>query len=343
MKMIAQRSLSRRQMLRGLLLTGGALLVPGLAHALVPVSGSAPHVRTAFHMGTSVTISLAQCSEMQAQEATAAALAECRRLEGIFSRFDPASPLSVLNAQGSLRDLPPELHALLLRARTIGFWSAGAFNPAVLPLVRLLEQARAARRDVAAADVRAVLDLVDAEGLRLGKREAHFDRSGMGMTLDGIAKGAIVEALGAVLVSLGCRHFLINAGGDMLARGERAPGQPWRVAIEDPTGRGQYPCILALRDTALATSGGYEARYDAHGKRHHLLHPGTGDSPALGSMSVMAKDATTADALATALSVMQPRDAFALADSLPACAALLVRPDGLVQASRHWPQSWQRM
>lgn len=337
MKNTAHVALSRRQALRGLLLTGGMLLVPGFARAFAPASDAAPYVRTGFHMGTSVTISLARCGQAQAQEAAAAAFAECRRLEGIFSRFDTSSPLSVLNAQGALRDVPPELLAVLQRSRVIGSWSADAFNPTVLPLVRLLEQAGARRAEVAAADVREALALVDPDGIRLDGHAVRLSRSGMGVTLDGIAKGAVVDALGAVLTASGCRHFLINAGGDMLARGERAPGEAWRVAIEDPAGRGRFPRVLELRDAALATSGGYEARYDAAGKRHHLLRPDTGDSPALGSMSVLARDAATADALATALSVMTPRDAFALADSLPDCAALLVRKDALVQASRRWP------
>lgn len=337
MKHTAKLVLSRRQALRGLLMTGGLLLVPGLARALAPAAEAAPYVRTGLHMGTFVTISLAQCSKAQAQEAAAAAFAECRRLEGIFSRFDGSSPLSVLNAQGSLRDVPPELAAVLLQARFVGKWSAGAFNPTVLPLVRLLEQARDAGRRVAADDLREALALVDAEGIRRDGRGVRLNRTGMGVTLDGIAKGAVVDALGVVLQAAGCRHFLINAGGDMLARGERAPGSPWRVAIEDPAGRGNFPRVIELRNAALATSGGYEARYDPAGKRHHLLRPETGESPRLGSMSVLAGSATRADALATALSVMMPRDAFALADGLPGCAALLVRGDGLVATSRHWP------
>ena len=78
MKQSAYSDLSRRQALRGLLMTGGLLLVPGLARAFVPAAGAAPYVRTGFHMGTMVTISLARCSEAQAQEAVAAAFAECR-------------------------------------------------------------------------------------------------------------------------------------------------------------------------------------------------------------------------------------------------------------------------
>lgn len=337
MKQSAYSDLSRRQALRGLLMTGGLLLVPGLARAFAPAAEAAPYVRTGLHMGTFVTISLAQCSEAQAQEAAAAAFAECRRLEGILSRFDSSSPLSVLNAQGALRDMPPELASVLSQARLIGKWSADAFNPTVLPLVRLFEQARDAGKPVAADDLREALALVDPDGVRQDGRAARLNREGMGVTLDGIAKGAVVDALSTVLQSSGCQHFLINAGGDMLARGERAPGKAWRVAIEDPSGQSRFPRVVELRNAALATSGGYEARYDAAGKRHHLLRPETGESPRLGSMSVLAGTATRADALATALSVMPPRDAFALADRTPSCAAFLVRGDGLTSASRSWP------
>ena len=80
MKQSAYSGLSRRQALRGLLMTGGLLLVPGLARAFVPAAGAAPYVRTGFHMGTMVTISLARCSEAQAQEALGIAFHEMRRV-----------------------------------------------------------------------------------------------------------------------------------------------------------------------------------------------------------------------------------------------------------------------
>lgn len=338
MKTTARFSSSRRQALRGLLLTGGMLLVPGPVRALASASGvAAPHVYTELRMGTSVAVSLAQCDADLAREAAAAAFAECHRLEGIFSRFDGASALSVLNAQGALRDVPPELAGVLRRARLVGRWSNEAFNPSVLPLTRLLERAKARRKAVDIAELREALALVDADGVRLDAGGARLRREGMALTLDGIAKGAVADAMGRALRAAGCRHFLVNAGGDMLASGERAPGIAWRVAVEDPAGRNRFPAVLELRDAALATSGGYEMRYDAAGRRHHLLHPATGESPALGSMSVLARDAATADALATALAVMPPLDAFALADDTPSCAALRVRRDGLTRASRRWP------
>ena len=53
-------------------------------------------------------------------------------------------------------------------------------------------------------------------------------------------------------------------------------------------------------------------------------------------MTVTAPDGLTADALATALSVMPPREALSLADSLPGCACCLLRRDGLVQTSGRW-------
>ena len=109
------------------------------------------------------------------------------------------------------------------------------------------------------------------------------------------------------------------------------------MAVEDPRKRGRYPQALALTTGgAIATSGGYEIFYDAAQRHTHLVSPATGQSPALASVTVTAPDGLMADALATALSVMPPREALALADSLPGCACCLLRRDGLLRASGRW-------
>ena len=189
----------------------------------------------------------------------------------------------------------------------------------------------------AASAVGFTLALVDTDAVYAGRDGMRLGRQGMGLTLDGIAKGHIVDAMSAVLLRAGCENHLINAGGDILARGHKSQGVSWRVAVEDPEKRGHYPQVLELYNQAIATSGGYEVTYDAGGRHHHLLDPSTGRSPVLGSMSVLAATCMQADALATGLSVLPAGEALALADSLSGCACGLLRRDGRLQVSRRWP------
>ena len=335
---------SRRDFLRwplagsGLLLAGAAsVLEPAPARAVTRLG--APAQQTALFMGTMVSITVACPSSTQAHDAMDLAFAEGRRLEALLTRHDAAAPLGVLNSQGSLRDVPPELLNVWQRAHGICHLTGGAFDATVLPLVRLLESRSnpEGELELAESDLREALALVDTDAVYAGRDGMRLERQGMGLTLDGIAKGHIVDAMSAVLLRAGCENHLINAGGDILARGHKAPGVFWRVAVEDPEKRGHYPQVLELYNQAIATSGGYEMHYDAEGRHHHLLDPSTGRSPVLGSMSVLAATCMQADALATGLSVLPAGEALTLADSLSGCACGLLRRDGRLQVSRLWP------
>lgn len=335
---------SRRDFLRWTL-AGSGLLLAGAASVLEPAPAravtrlGAPTQQTALFMGTMVSITVACPSSTQAHDAMDLAFAEGRRLEALLTRHDAAAPLGVLNSQGSLRDVPPELLKVWQRAHGICHLTGGAFDATVLPLVRLLESRSnpEGELELPESDLREALALVDTDAVYAGRDGMRLERQGMGLTLDGIAKGHIVDAMSAVLLRAGCENHLINAGGDILARGHKAPGVFWRVAVEDPEKRGHYPQVLELYNQAIATSGGYEMHYDAEGRHHHLLDPSTGRSPVLGSMSVLAATCMQADALATGLSVLPAGEALTLADSLSGCACGLLRRDGRLQVSRRWP------
>ena len=135
---------SRRDFLRWTL-AGSGLLLAGAASVLEPAPAravtrlGAPTQQTALFMGTMVSITVACPSSTQAHDAMDLAFAEGRCLEALLTRHDAAAPLGVLNSQGSLRDVPPELLNVWQRAHGICHLTGGAFDATVLPLVRLLE------------------------------------------------------------------------------------------------------------------------------------------------------------------------------------------------------------
>jgi thiamine biosynthesis lipoprotein len=107
--------------------------------------------------------------------------------------------------------------------------------------------------------------------------------------------------------------------------------------VRNPAGGPEFPDVIALSEGAVATSGGYERFYDPDGRYHHIVSPWTGRSPRdLASVSVVAPDALTADALATALFVLGAEQGLRLIDRLPRCAALVLDPNGRPCPSRRW-------
>lgn len=289
-------------------------------------------------MGTLVTVQAVGPSESQLCDAAGRAFDEMDRLVAILSRRDTTTPLAQLNRAARIEAPPPELAAVVRRALAWHRATGGAFDVTVLPVVQLFEahaesltptlpsdaEVREARALVGAAHVRAV-----GRGITLG-------RAGMALTLDGIAKGYIVDAMAAALERQGVKRYLVEAGGDIRARGLKEGRRPWRVAVQDPDG-GVFPALLDLTGGAVATSGSYARRFSLDETHHHIVDPGTGVSPADSrSVTVVAPTATDADALATAVFLMGPEAGCRYVDRLPGCACLAVDRRGNAYRSRAW-------
>ncbi len=145
-------------------------------------------------------------------------------------------------------------------------------------------------------EVREVLGLCAEVTRRSG---GAFDIHGSGrLDPSGLVKGWSAERAAALLTRMGARDFLVDAGGDLVARGGALPDPSWRIGIRHPVDHDQQAAVLAIRDRAVATSGTYE-------RGPHILDPRTG-RPADGllSMTVVGPSLTYADAYATAAFVM---------------------------------------
>ncbi len=158
-------------------------------------------------------------------------------------------------------------------------------------------------------DVAAVLSL--CEELRRqsgGAFNAWRARADGRLDPSGVVKGWAVEGSAAILERFGARNYCINAGGDVLARGEPEAGRPWRIGIRHPADATAVAAVVAVRDLAVATSGAYE-------RGDHIVDPRRGIAPHdLLSLTVAGPSLTLADAYATA--------AFAMGRSGPAWVAV---------------------
>jgi thiamine biosynthesis lipoprotein len=298
-------------------------------HESVRVDGNSYRTwRARPAMGTVVSVVALHPSRAQAEDASEAAFGAMSRLIGILDRHDSTTPLAHLNAAGRLDDAPPELAEVIGAALRYHQLSSGAFDVTVQPLVDLL---RSSHGQPAPADRECAAGLVGASRLRLDGRRIAFDREGMGVTLDGIAKGYIVDRMADVLARHGIRRFLINGGGDIRARGGKEDGRPWTIGVRDPEDPEGLCDVVSLSDGALATSGNYERPFP------HIVDAGDGRaSRASQSASVCAPDAMAADALATAVFALGGVAGCRLARSLPGCECLVVDEAGRSARSPGW-------
>jgi thiamine biosynthesis lipoprotein len=223
---------------------------------------------------------------------------EVDRLENIFSLYRPGSELVRLNDAGRLDAPSFELTELLATALNFNRATGGAFDPTVQPLWELYA-ARGGKPGPEA--VAAALELVDHRSVELSAGGIRLLRPGVGITLNGIAQGYITDRTAALLRANGFSNVLINMG-EINALGRHPSGRPWRVRIpETETALGPSR-TLSVSDQALATSARSGLIFDQSGGQHHIFDPRTGRSTrGIEAVSVVAPNATTADALSTAL------------------------------------------
>lgn len=293
-------SLSRRRFITISASTLAAGLVPGSG----PMARPSPVRWRGIAMGAEAELILIHPDREQAETAVKSVQDEIRRLERVFSLYDPASALSRLNRSGAIEAPPLDLIRCLDDAERISRITDGAFDATVQPLwelyARHFSSASASAEGPGETELEEARKLVDYRAVRYDPQRVSFAERGMAVTLNGIAQGYITDRVAELLKAGGFANVLIDLG-ETRGMGRREDGAGWRVGIEAPDGSGGLIRKLALRDQAIATSGGYGTRFTPDGVHHHLFDPKTGRSANLWtSISVIADDATRADALSTA-------------------------------------------
>jgi len=258
---------------------------------------------------------------------------EVERLEAVFSLYRPHSELMRLNTKGRLAAPSHDLRLVMAEGRRFGVISGGAFDVTVQPLWRLYSGHFAShpadRTGPAERSVERAAMLVDYRRIDCDNGRIVLSRRGMAVTLNGIAQGYITDRITGLLRDAGMAGVLVDLGE---VRAVAAPGdEAWRIGIEDPRDRSRTTGTLPLRNSALATSGGYGMPFDADGRFHHLFDPATGRSAdQCLSATAIAPDAMTADALATALAVAGSGRTRSLLAAFGGSRARLTLRDGTI-------------
>lgn len=286
-------------------------------------------------MGTLVEISAVGPPD-KTMPAIEAAFDEMKRIENLTS-FHKSSGLSELN--GSSGKIPgktdPELVDLIGKSLKFSELSEGAFDPTIGPIAQLWNFSGASGpRLPDRAEIEKLLPLV---GWKLPEVDAEkslvrLPLEGMALDLGGIAKGYALDKAAGVLRQMGVKSALINAGGDIVAFGKKEPDKPWRIGTQDPRNPQGLIAVAEINDRTVVTSGDYERFFlDGDKRYHHLLDPKTGyPAQELQSVTIVASDGVTADAMSTAVFVLGKDKGLALIESRPDVAGLLVDSDGRI-------------
>lgn len=316
----------RRRLLKLIAASAGGALLPQGAFA-APVSERRWQGRA---LGADASIVLFHRSESEAQALIEACVAEIRRLEAIFSLHRNDSALARLNAAGALANPPRDLVDLAMTADEFRRATRGAFDITVQPLWTLLAEhfASGTADGPAPQDLAAALAKVGGSDIGVSPNRVEFRRDGMAATFNGIAQGYITDRVTGLLKSAGLTNVLLDLG-EYRAVGGRPTGEPWRIGIADAKAPWRVVERLTVRDRAVATSSPWGTAFDDEARFNHLLDPRSGLSASnYLSVTVVADDAVTADALSTALSLTSPEETQEIAAAFAGVEVLLRMKSG---------------
>ncbi len=299
-----------------------------------PAAGTslARHEYVETHMAVPFKILLYTTDPATARRASRAAFDRVEFLNKTLSDYDPESELSRLSltAVGTPQKVGDDLFDVLERSQLMYTRSGGAFDVTIAPVGRLW---RRARRDHKLPDPDTLAKaraLVGGDKLRLDPRARTVELAVKGMRLDvgGIAKGYAAQAALNVLKKHGITRALVASAGDIVVGDPPPDAKGWRVAIApvDPSHGSAYK-VLLLKNGAISTAGDAEQFVVIDGHRYsHIIDPRTGVGVEdRASVTVVAPDGATADALETTVYLLGPKRGLALIEETPGTSAVFLR------------------
>jgi FAD:protein FMN transferase len=241
-----------------------------------------------------------------------------------------------VNAYAGHQAVPVSGEMFALLARSVGFsrLSGGAFDITFASVGQLFDYRHGLRpTDEQIDDARQAIGWQYLD-LDARDRTVRFRRPGMRIDLGGFAKGHAVDNATSLLRGMGIRHAIVSAGGDSRVIGDKR-GQPWTVAIRHPRRPDEVVAVMPLVECAISTSGDYERGFDDKGVRwHHIVDPSTGRSPdTVHSVTVLANDGLTAEALSKTVFVLGLERGLAIVEAMPGTDAVVVDAHGVLHVT----------
>lgn len=314
-------------------LAAAVLVLAALQSALAagPKANLVPVHEQKYAMGTVFDIVVYTDSPARAAAAMDKAFQEIVRLDQVMSNFKPESDLSRLNRGAHFHtvNVVPDLYTVIADSLRYSRLSGGKFDITVGPLTDLWKAATRGGPVPTTAQIRNVEPCIGYQKIKLiPPRDIEFLSPCLRIDLGAIGKGYAVDRAIAVLRAQGIRRALVNAGGSTIYGMGTPPGQAgWPVALRDPSRH--VPARVMLHDTAISTSQQTPPSLLGGKRAGHIVNPATGlPVNTEYAVSVLAQDATAADALSTTLLLVGPQQGKRLLFPGGGTSAIWISPQG---------------
>ena len=289
--------------------------------------------RAFFVMGTILEFRL-YCNDKEVcDKAILEAYSEVKRLDDIFSNYKNNSVLSRVNSFAGDGRISVSQEFIELTSRAIFFsgLTDGAFDITVGKAIEIWSVGEQKNLMPNRDEIQRAQDCIGFDKMKLYPREKQIELQSPCLSLDfgGIGKGFALDRAVKILRSYGIKRGIVNFGGNIYAM-QPPPGEDgWDVGIRHPRDEAEVLTLLKVEDIAVSTSGDYERYFEVNGRRFsHIIDPRDGlPVKSVPSVTVIARNATDADALSTALSVMKRDKAIRFIEGLKDVGVMIVREE----------------
>jgi thiamine biosynthesis lipoprotein len=250
-----------------------------------------------------------------------------REIESILSVYNESAEAYRLNKYGYIENASDELLYMLEQSLYYYNITGGVFDITVQPLLDLWSSGLWQK---SAEEQKSVIEetkkIIGSDKIVIDGRRVYFKEKGMKITLGGIGKGYALDEAVKILKRHGITNALIRLGGQEYCLGinpER--NSPWTIGLTNPDDTSQAITAFAVTNASVSTSGNYERYFSPDKSVNHIMDPRTGfsASPCI-SATIIAENATAADALSTSVFVLGPEDGLKLVESIGGVEAMII-------------------
>ena len=237
--------------------------------------------------------------------------AELKRFDGSLSPFNDTSIISRINRNEEIVT-DSFFQTCFNRSMEISEETNGAFDITIAPLANVWGFGFKKGEFPDSMKIDSLLQITDYKNVKLVDGRVVKEDPRIMLSCSAVAKGYSVDVVARLLEKKGIQNYMVDIGGEIVAKGKNSRNGLWRIGINKPIDDSlsvnqEIQTILELSDAGLATSGNYRNFYYKDGKKYaHTIDPRTGYpvQHSILSSTVVAEDCMTADALATSFMVM---------------------------------------
>ncbi|MGN6436256.1 MAG: FAD:protein FMN transferase [Agriterribacter sp.] len=266
-------------------------------------------------------------------------LVKKRQLDSILLVIDSSmslyKPWSCINRfNQSQHGIAIDAHFANVIEKSVEVWKAsgGVFDITVQPLVKAWGfGAKTVRKYPRKSAIKKILRCVGTDKLSLSGNYLAKTNPCVTVDVNGIAQGYSVDLIAGFLKANNITDYIVEIGGEIKTEGKKPDGSKMKIGIEAP---GNYEDemsliqkVITIENAAVTTSGSYRKFHESNGKKFsHIIDAKTGYpiQNEMISVTLVAKDAITADAYDNVLMTLGVKKGLAFVESRPDLAAYFI-------------------